>query len=191
GPIYGKQWRRWYTTEGGGGEIDQIDMLVRGLKSDPLSRRHVVSAWNVADLPADWFTPQENAAHHRMALAPCHVMFQCYVQDDGLSLHMYQRSADLVLGVPFNIASYALLMHLLAKTCGLRPRELIISYGDVHLYSDHLTSDIVYEQLSREPRALPHVEITKRYDYIDQYTGKDIVLTGYNPHPGIKAKVSV
>ncbi|WPL17274.1 Thymidylate synthase [Thiorhodovibrio winogradskyi] len=193
GPIYGAQWRRWPTAEGE--TIDQLSDLVAALRGDPDSRRHLVSAWNPAVLPRSGVSPADNAAAGRMALAPCHCLFQCYVdrgEERGrLSLQLYQRSADLFLGVPFNIASYALLTHLLAQQCDLQPGELVHTFGDVHLYRNHLTDDIVHEQLRREPRALPRLEIGRRPSSLFDYQPEDFRLVGYEPHPSIRAPIAV
>lgn len=179
GPIYGQQWRAWRTDIATPWmtSIDQILLLIRGLKNDPKSRRHIVCAWNVADLPF-------------MELHPCHVLFQMYVSNDGgLSCHLYQRSADVFLGVPFNIASYALLTYMVAQVCGLYPKELIISYGDLHLYKNHI--DQAKEQLSREPKNLPSLRFKQDIDDIFKFKFEDIELIGYEPHPSIKGDVSV
>lgn len=174
GPIYGQQWREWPLREGG--VLDQIDQLVFDLQSDPHSRRHVVSAWNPADIPD-------------MALAPCHAMFQCYVADGKLSLQLHQRSADIFLGVPFNIASYALLTHMLAQQCGYEVGEFIWTGGDCHLYSNHLEQSQL--MLSRQPTPLPTLRISRRPERLDSYHPDDFQLEGYNPHPTIKAPVAV
>lgn len=181
GPVYGSQWRAWPGLDGQ--PIDQIANLIEGLKNNPWSRRHMVSAWNVA-LVED------------MALPPCHLLFQfCVVpsqkegEPHGLSLHMYQRSADLFLGVPFNIASYALLLQMVAQVCGYEARELTMSFGDLHLYNNHLEQ--AREQLAREPRKLPVMEINPNVDNIDGFKYEDFTLTGYDPHPTIKAAISV
>ncbi|GAB3939001.1 thymidylate synthase [Corynebacterium tapiri] len=173
GPVYGVQWRSWPTPDGS--HIDQIAQAVEMLKSNPDSRRNLVSAWNVSELD-------------KMALLPCHLLFQLYVVDGRLSLQVYQRSADMFLGVPFNIASYALLTHMLAQQAGLEVGELIWTGGDCHIYNDHV--DQVREQLSREPRPYPQLELRKA-DSIFDYTFEDISVTGYDPHPTIKAQVSV
>ncbi|MBK5967699.1 MULTISPECIES: thymidylate synthase [Thiorhodovibrio] len=195
GPIYGAQWRRWPAVDGAtataGQSIDQLADLVESLRRDPDSRRHLVSAWNPAVLPSPGVSPQDNAAAGRMALAPCHCLFQCYVDSGRLSLQLYQRSADLFLGVPFNIASYALLTHLLAQQCDLEPGELVHTFGDVHLYRNHLTDDIVYEQLRRAPRALPRLEISHRAPSLFEYQPEDFSLVGYDPHPPIRAPIAV
>lgn len=173
GPVYGVQWRSWPTPDGG--HIDQIAQAVQNLRKNPDSRRMVVSAWNVAELDD-------------MALMPCHLLFQLYVADGRLSLQVYQRSADLFLGVPFNIASYALLTHMLAQQAGLEVGELIWTGGDCHIYNDHF--DQVREQLRREPRAYPQLRLRKAASIFD-YDFSDIAVEGYDPHPSIKAQVSV
>ena len=175
GPMYGWQWRGWRGTDCGA--IDQIAELVDGLRQDPHSRRHIVSSWNVADLPD-------------MALAPCHAMFQCYVSYDGkLSLQLYQRSADIFLGVPFNIASYALLTHMLAQQCGLDVGEFIWTGGDCHLYANHLEQAKL--QLSREPIKLPKLVFRRKPESIFDYKPDDFYLYGYMHHPHIAAPVAV
>lgn len=178
GPIYGKQWRDWGAGAASAGwHYDQIENVIHAIKENPHSRRHIVSAWNVADLPS-------------MALEPCHVMFQFYVSTGGkLSCHMYQRSADVFLGVPFNIASYALLTHMIAQVCGLGVGELVISFGDAHLYVNHLTQ--VAEMRSRQPLSLPTLELDPRAKNIDDFQYDDITFVGYNPWPAIKAPVAV
>ncbi|NJC33946.1 thymidylate synthase [Sphingomonas jejuensis] len=174
GPVYGKQWRSWAGSKGR--NHDQVAELVSLIRKDPYSRRQIVSAWNPGDL-------------HAMALAPCHMMFQTYVANNRLSLQIYQRSADMFLGVPFNIASYALLTHMLAQQADLSPGDLIWVGGDCHIYLNHL--DQVQEQLGREPRALPQLKILRRPDSIDDYRLNDFEVTGYEPHPSIKAPVAV
>lgn len=174
GPVYGKQWRDWVAADGR--HLDQIAGLIEDLKSNPTSRRHVVTAWNPGDL-------------HAMALAPCHCLFQAYVADGRLSLQLYQRSADIFLGVPFNIASYALLTHLLAEQSGLAVGELIWTGGDCHLYSNHL--DQARTQLARTPGPLPRLEIVRRAPSIDAYEPEDIVLHDYQAQAHIKAPVAV
>lgn len=173
GPMYGWQWRGWRGTDCGA--IDQIAELVDSLRTNPDSRRHIVSAWNVADLPD-------------MALAPCHAMFQCYVAYGRLSLQLYQRSADIFLGVPFNIASYALLTHMLAQQCDLEVGEFIWTGGDCHLYSNHLEQ--AKEQLSRGPLPLPKLELKKAASIFD-YKPDDFELVGYEHHPHIAAPVAI
>jgi thymidylate synthase len=173
GPVYGVQWRSWPTPDGG--HVDQIARVIEDLKVDPDSRRHIVSAWNVADLP-------------QMALAPCHAMFQFYVADGRLSCHLYQRSADMFLGVPFNIASYALLTHMIAAQTGLAVGELVWTGGDCHIYVNHLEQ--VREQLSREPFPSPTLELAPRAS-IDDYVYEDVTVVGYRHHPAIAGAVAV
>jgi thymidylate synthase len=174
GPVYGKQWRSW---EGKDGKVvDQISDLVKQLKTNPDSRRLIVSAWNVADLP-------------EMALMPCHTLFQFYVANGKLSCQLYQRSADVFLGVPFNIASYALLTIMLAQVCDFEPGDFIHSFGDVHIYSNHLEQ--VKLQLSRTPYPLPQLKLNPEVNDIFGFRYEDFELVGYQSHPGIKAPVAV
>lgn len=179
GPVYGHQWRSWPTPDGG--TIDQIERVVEGLRTNPDSRRHIVSAWNVAEIDS-------------MALPPCHTMFQFYVTPAGeggrprLSCQLYQRSADIFLGVPFNIASYALLTMMVAQQVDMEPGEFVHTLGDAHLYSNHL--DQAAEQLTRSPGPLPRMEITRR-DSIDAYELEDFTLVGYEAAPSIKAPIAV
>ncbi|WP_058554700.1 thymidylate synthase [Thiohalocapsa sp. ML1] len=189
GPIYGKQWRRWPAPDGR--HIDQLADIVRQIRRDPDSRRLVVSAWNPADLPLSGLSPAENAARGHMALAPCHCLFQFYVANGRLSCQLYQRSADLFLGVPFNIASYALLTHMVAQQCDLAPGEFVHTFGDLHLYRNHLTPDIVYTQLARAPRALPRLELMRRPPTLFEYGFDDFAIIGYDPHPAIRAPIAV
>lgn len=175
GPIYGFQWRRWGADHDRMAGIDQIREVVESIKEDPYSRRHIVSAWNVSDLP-------------EMALPPCPILFQFYVNDGELSCHVYQRSADAFLGLPFDIAEYALLTHLIAKETGLIPAELIFSFGDVHIYNNHL--DQVKTQLLREPGPLPRLVLAKEAT-IDNFEPSMALFEAYNPHPALKGKVAV
>ncbi|PLR81061.1 thymidylate synthase [Bacillus canaveralius] len=174
GPVYGHQWRSW--TGADGQTIDQISELIRQIKHNPDSRRLIINAWNVAEID-------------KMALPPCHCMFQFYVADGKLSCQLYQRSADVFLGVPFNIASYALLTLMIAKVCDLEPGEFIHTFGDVHIYQNHL--DQVNLQLTREPRPLPKVKIERDVNDIFDYRFEDFILEEYDPHPHIKGVVSV
>ncbi|WP_324779093.1 thymidylate synthase [Thiobacillus sedimenti] len=174
GPVYGYQWRSWPGRDGG--TIDQIGEVVKTLRTNPDSRRIIVSAWNVADLD-------------RMALAPCHAFFQFYVADGRLSCQLYQRSADIFLGVPFNIASYALLTLMMAQVTGLKPGDFVHTLGDAHLYLNHL--DQAREQLSRAPRALPTMKLNPDVKDIFGFRFEDFTLEGYDPHPAIKAPVAV
>jgi thymidylate synthase len=174
GPIYGRQWRSWPAPDGR--HIDQIAKVVEGLKRDPDSRRHIVSAWNVGELD-------------RMALSPCHCLFQFYVSEGRLSCQLYQRSADIFLGVPFNIACYALLTLMMAQVTDLEPGEFVHTFGDAHLYLTHL--DQADEQLKREPRALPRLEINPEVSSLLDFAYEDFKLVGYDPHPAIKAEVAV
>jgi thymidylate synthase len=174
GPVYGKQWRSWACPDGR--TVDQISGVIDEIRRNPDSRRLVVSAWNVADLPD-------------MALMPCHALFQFYVADGRLSCQLYQRSADIFLGVPFNIASYALLTHMIADVTGLRPGEFVHTLGDAHLYNNHV--DQARIQLERTPRPLPRLELTPGVRSIFDYRYDDVVVTGYDPYPSIKAPIAV
>ena len=174
GPVYGHQWRSWPTPDGG--HIDQISQVLEELRRNPDSRRLMVSAWNVADIP-------------RMALAPCHALFQFYVADGRLSCQLYQRSADAFLGVPFNIASYALLTMMVAQVSGYRPGEFIHTFGDAHLYTNHL--DAARLQLGRAPRALPTLRLNPAVTNLFDFRYEDIEVAGYDPHPHIPGKVAV
>ncbi len=174
GPVYGVQWRSWQTPDGR--SIDQIKKLIEGLKNNPDSRRHIVSAWNVADVD-------------EMALPPCHTLFQFYVADGKLSCQLYQRSADVFLGVPFNIASYALFTMMVAQVCDLKPGDFVHTFGDAHLYNNHL--DQTELQLSREPRALPTMKINPAVKDIFSFKYEDFELINYDPHPHIKGAVAV
>lgn len=172
GPVYGAQWRNWNADQ-----IDQIAGVIESIKTNPMSRRHIVSAWNPSEI-------------EDMALPPCHTKFQFYVSGNGeLSCHLYQRSADVFLGVPFNIASYALLTHMVAQVTGLRVGDFVHTLGDAHIYANHV--DQCYEMLRREPRALPELVLNTDVTDIDSFTMDDITLVGYDPHPTIKGKVAV
>jgi thymidylate synthase len=187
GPVYGAQWRRWPTANGN--YIDQISELVKQIRTRPNSRRLLVSAWNVADLPDEALSPQANVAQGRMALAACHTLFQCYVADGRLSCQLYQRSCDTFLGLPFNLASYALLTHLLAQQCDLQVGDLVWSGGDVHLYCNHIEHAKL--QLSRQPMALPQLQIHRRPETLFDYRYEDFSWLDYRAHPGIKAPISI
>lgn len=187
GPVYGKQWRAWPLP--GGGHADQISDVIEQIRSKPNSRRLIVSAWNVADLPDESISPQDNVREGRMALAPCHAFFQFYVADGKLSCQLYQRSCDVFLGVPFNIASYALLTHMVAQQCDLEVGDFVWTGGDTHLYSNHLEQ--ANTQLSREPLPLPKLVIKRKPDSIFDYRYEDFELQGYEAHPGIKAPIAI
>lgn len=174
GPVYGKQWRSW--PKANGGTIDQLKQVIEDIKANPDSRRHLVSAWNVGQLD-------------EMALMPCHAFFQFYVADGKLSLQLYQRSADIFLGVPFNIASYALLLQMVAQVTGLKQGEFIHTFGDAHIYSNHIEQ--LKLQLSRTPRNLPTMKINPDKKEIDDFVFDDFTLENYDPHPAIKGKVAV
>lgn len=187
GPLYGAQWRSWPTADGR--VIDQLTEVVEQLKQKPNSRRHVVSAWNPADLPDESISPQANVAQGRMALAPCHCLFQFYVADGRLSCQLYQRSADCFLGVPFNIASYAMLTYMMAQVVGLKPGDYVHTFGDAHIYLNHI--DQVKEQLSREPRPLPELKLNPDRKRLEDFVYEDFELIGYDPHPAIKAPIAI
>ncbi len=174
GPVYGVQWRSWGAPNGQ--TIDQISDVIEGIRRDPHSRRHIVSAWNVAEIP-------------NMALPPCHLLFQFYVDGDRLSLQLYQRSADLFLGVPFNIASYSLLLMMVAQVTGLRPGEFVHTLADTHIYNNHLEQ--VKQQLDRDPRPLARMEVNPDVTDIFSFKYEDFTLVNYDPHPAIKGLVSV
>ena len=174
GPVYGHQWRSWPTPDGG--TIDQLANVIQQIKNNPDSRRHIVSAWNVAEVD-------------KMALPPCHTLFQFYVADGRLSCQLYQRSADMFLGVPFNIASYALLTMMIAQECGLRPGDFVHTTGDTHIYTNHF--DQVREQLSRDPKPLPVMKLNPDVKSVFDFRYEDFTLEGYDPWPAIKGKVAV
>lgn len=184
GPIYSKQWTAW-----GRKGINQVQNVIDQIKNNPDSRRIIVSAWNVDDLPDEKLSPQENIINGKMALAPCHAFFQFYVNDNKLSCKLTQRSSDIFIGLPYNIASYALLTHMIAQQCNLEVGELIWSGGDVHIYQNHL--DQVNEQIKREPFELPKLNIKRKPDSIFDYQYEDFEVLNYKAHPSIKAKVAV
>jgi thymidylate synthase len=187
GPIYGAQWRAWPGRDGR--PIDQVTALVEGIRRNPHSRRHIISAWNVAYLPDERQRPQENVQAGRMALAPCHVLYQFYVADGRLSCMLTQRSADVLLGVPYNGASVAFLTHMIAQQCDLEPGEIVHSFGDLHLYLNHVEQAKL--QLSREPRPLPRLKLKRRPASILDYRYEDFDIIGYDPHPHIPAPIAV
>jgi thymidylate synthase len=187
GPVYGYQWRSWPTPEGQ--SIDQIATIIRQLKQTPNSRRIIVSAWNVADLPDESVSPQENVKHGKMALPACHAFFQFYVADGKLSCQLYQRSCDTFLGLPFNIASYALLTHMVAQQCDLEVGDFIWTGGDVHLYLNH--QEQAGLQLTRTPFVLPKLKIKRKPESIFDYEYDDFEIEGYKAHEHIKAAISV
>ena len=187
GPIYGAQWTAWPTRDGG--TINQIDYVVNCLKNNPDSRRILFHGWNVEYLPDESISPQENVKAGRMALPPCHLLYQFYVANGRLSAQLMIRSSDTFLGLPYNTASLALLVHMLAQQCDLKPGEIVISTGDTHIYSNHMAQ--VREQLSRAPRQLPTLEILRRPDSIYDYRFEDFEIQGYDAHPHISAPVAV
>ena len=184
GPIYGHQWRNW-NSDG----IDQINEVIKTLKINPDSRRMIVSAWNPSVLPNPNLSFAENVSNQKAALPPCHAFFQFYVSNDKLSCQLYQRSADVFLGVPFNIASYALLTMMVAQVCNYRPGDFVHTFGDVHIYSNH--EEQVKEQLSRSPKPLPILRLNKNVTSIFEFTYSDFEIINYNPHPLISGAVSI
>jgi len=184
GPIYGHQWRNWNDEE-----IDQITELIDTLKNNPNSRRMLISAWNPSVLPDTSKSFSENVANHKAALPPCHAFFQFYVSDGKLSCQLYQRSADVFLGVPFNIASYALFTMMIAQVCDLAPGDFIHTFGDVHIYNNHIEQ--VQLQLTREPHSLPKMILNPEVKNIFDFKFEDFTLTDYDPHPAIKGAVSI
>lgn len=187
GPIYGKQWRSWPTPNGR--TIDQISEVIEQIRRKPDSRRLIVSAWNPAELPDETLSPQTNVAQGRMALAPCHAFFQFYVVDGRLSCQLYQRSADIFLGVPFNIASYALLTMMIAQVCDLEPGDFVHTFGDAHLYLNHLEQ--ARTQLAREPYPLPRMKLNPAVRDIFDFRSEDFELLDYQCHPHIKAPIAI
>ena len=188
GPIYGFQWRNW-VDHNNGQQIDQIQQVIDQIRSNPSSRRIIVSAWNVADLPDESISPQENVQEGKMALAPCHAIFQFFVSQGKLSCQLYQRSCDTFLGLGFNIASYSLLTHMIAQQCDLDVGEFIWTGGDVHLYLNHLEQ--ANEQLKREPYPLPTLKINRKPASIFEYKYDDFELINYESHPHISAPISI
>ena len=187
GPVYGAQWRNWL---GSNGKVyDQVISLLDGLKNKPDSRRHIISGWNVACLPDETISPQENVKAGKMALPPCHLLYQWYVAEGKLSGSLYIRSNDLFLGNPYNTASLAFFTHMLAQQCDLEAGEIIISIGDCHLYNNHIEQ--AKEQLSRETRPLPRFQFKRKPASIFDYQYEDFVITGYDPHPSISAPIAV
>lgn len=187
GPIYGAQWRAWEAP--GGGRIDQISQVLDQIRSNPSSRRHIVSAWNPAVLPDERLTPRENVRQGRAALASCHALFQFYVAEGRLCLLLFQRSTDCPVGLVFNIAQYALLLHMVADQTGLQPGEFIWTGGDCHIYLNQIEG--VQEQLKRSPRPLPHLVLRRKPSSLFDYRFEDFGLEGYDPHPPIKYPVAV
>jgi len=187
GPVYGAQWRSWQTPDGR--VIDQISQLIHDIKTNPDSRRLIVSGWNPAVLPDTKFSPKDNAAMGKQALPPCHTLFQFYVHDGKLSCQLYQRSADIFLGVPFNIASYALLTMMVAQVCDLTPGDFVHTFGDAHLYSNHMKQ--VEEQLERTPHPLPQMKLNPAIKDIFGFSIEDFELVNYLAHPAIKAPIAI
>ena len=187
GPIYGAQWTAWPTKDGG--KVNQIDYVVNTLKNNPNSRRILFHGWNVEYLPDEKLTPHENVKNGKMALPPCHLLYQFYVANGKLSGQLYIRSSDIFLGLPYNIASLSLLVHMLCQQCDLEPGEVIVSFGDLHAYSNHMEQ--INEQLTREPRGLPTLEILRKPESIYSYRFEDFLIKNYNAHPNIKAPVAV
>ncbi len=187
GPVYGKQWTAWPTKDGG--TINQIDYVVNALKTNPNSRRILFHGWNVEYLPDEKVSPQENARQGKMALPPCHLLYQFYVVDNKLSAHLFIRSSDTFLGLPYNTASLACLTHMLAQQCDLDVGEIVISLSDVHIYSNHMEQ--VKTQIAREPRQLPELKLLRKPASIYDYKFEDFEVVGYDPHPHISAPVSI
>ncbi|KRP65413.1 thymidylate synthase [Pseudomonas orientalis] len=187
GPVYGKQWTAWPTKDGG--TINQIDYVVNALKTNPNSRRILFHGWNVEYLPDEKVSPQENARQGKMALPPCHLLYQFYVVENKLSAHLFIRSSDTFLGLPYNTASLACLTHMLAQQCDLDVGEIVISLSDVHIYSNHMEQ--VKTQIAREPRQLPELKLLRKPASIYDYKFEDFEVVGYDPHPHISAPVSI
>ena len=184
GPIYGKQWRSWNNED-----IDQIKILIKNLKTNPNSRRHLITAWNPSVLPEENKSFSENVGNGKVALPPCHAFFQFYVSNNKLSCQLYQRSADVFLGVPFNIASYSLLTYMIAQVCNYKVGDFIHTFGDAHIYDNHLNQ--IDEQLKRTPKSLPKIIINPKIDNIFKFKYEDFQLINYDPYPLIRGKVSV
>lgn len=190
GPVYGYQWRTWPDPHASNGRgIDQLAQVIRQIKQTPTSRRLIVSAWNPADLPDETISAQENVRQGKMALAPCHAFFQFYVRDGRLSCQLYQRSADIFLGVPFNIASYALLTMMMAQVCDLQPGDFVHTLGDAHLYSNHLQQ--ADEQIARTPFSLPSMELNPEVKDLFQFGYEDFSISDYEHHAHIKAPIAI
>lgn len=187
GPVYGEQWTAWPTKDGA--TINQIDYVVNTLRTNPNSRRILFHGWNPEYLPDEALSPQENAKQNKMALPPCHLLYQFYVADNKLSAQLYIRSSDSFLGLPYNIASLALLTHMLAQQTGLEPHEIVVSIGDLHAYSNHLSQ--IQTQLSRQPLALPQLLIKRKPESIYDYSFDDFEIVGYEAYPSIKAPIAV
>lgn len=187
GPVYGAQWRHWQGVEGE--SYDQITTLIEGIKKNPNSRRHIISGWNVADLPDERKSPQENVANGKMALPPCHLLYQWYVAEGKLSGSLYIRSNDLFLGNPYNTCSLAIFTHMIAQQCDLDVGEIIISIGDCHLYSNHFEQAKI--QLQRVPKALPKLVIKRQPKSMFDYQFEDFEIVGYEPHPHIPAPIAI
>ncbi|KTF19540.1 thymidylate synthase [Pseudoalteromonas sp. 10-33] len=187
GPIYGAQWTAWPTKDGG--TINQIDYVVDTLKNNPNSRRILFHGWNVEYLPDETVSPHENVKNGKMALPPCHLLYQFYVANGKLSGQLYIRSSDIFLGLPYNIASLSLLVHMLCQQCDLEPGEVIVSFGDLHAYSNHMEQ--IQEQMSREPKSLPELKINRKPESIYDYKFEDFEIVGYDAHPNIKAPVAI
>lgn len=187
GPVYGKQWTAWPTKDGG--TINQIDYVVNTLKTNPNSRRILFHGWNPEYLPDESKSPVQNAENGLMALPPCHLLYQFYVANGKLSSQLYIRSSDSLLGLPYNIASLALLTHMLAQQCDLIPHEIVVSIGDLHAYANHMEQ--IQLQLTRSPKKLPHLKITRKPDSIYDYRFEDFLIEGYDPEPAIKAPIAI
>lgn len=187
GPVYGAQWRAWPGPDGQ--PIDQVQALIAGIRKNPNSRRHIINAWNVSYLPDESRKPQDNAREGRMALPPCHVMYQFWVAEGKVSCMLTQRSGDCFLGIPYNMASLAFLTHMVAHQCDLAVGEIVHSIGDLHLYTNHLEQAAL--QISREPRSLPSLSFKRKPDSIFDYRFEDFEISGYDPHPHIPAPIAI